>query len=399
MDFIKDSACTKDTPISLGYPDELVYGQGKAIKPLHMGKQSSEYDKKVFLKELLPLEEYDLVIILFSGGKDSIAAYFRMIELGIPKKKIELWHHDIDGGHPTRRMDWPVTQAYIRAFAKAEGVVLRTSWREQGFYGELYRIGASYPVLYEDAEEIKYVPVSKSQLESARVRSTHSQAISIEEELLLKQYGYRMKFPAKSGDLSKRWCSAYLKISVADTVVRNMEKTRSKIKILIVSGERRGESTGRAKYNEMEKHRVNATAKANRLVHQWRAVIDYSLRDVWEVLKRHKITPHPCYTCGWGRCSCMCCIFSLPSQWAGIKELFQEEYSALCHDEVILGFTLDNKKTLNEFVGNAKSCVYNGDQKALTQLITGQFTHDDIYQNGEWKFPARAFKGTNGGPC
>jgi hypothetical protein len=95
----------------------------------------------------------------------------------------------------------------------------------------------------------------------------------------------------------------------------------------------------------------------------------------------------------------MCCIFSLPSQWAGIKELFQEEYSALCRDEVILEFTLDNKKTLNDFVGNAKSCVYNGDQKALKQLITGQFTHGDIYQNGEWTFPAGAFKGTDGGPC
>ena len=32
------------------------------------------------------------------------------------------------------------------------------------------------------------------------------------------------KFPAKTGDLSRRWCSAYLKICVADTVVSNLDR-------------------------------------------------------------------------------------------------------------------------------------------------------------------------------
>jgi len=298
MELIKDSECNKNTPIKYGHPEEKIYVRGKAIKPLYPSKQSSEYDKKIYLKELLPLEKYDLIIVLFSGGKDSIAAYYRMLEMGVPKEKLELWHHDIDGEHPTRRMDWPVTQAYIRAFAEAEGVRLRASWREQGFYGELYRVGASHPIRYEDNGEIKYGPISQAQLESAWIRNAHPEAVTPEAEELLKIYGHRMKFPAKSGDLSRRWCSAYLKICVADTVIRHLEKTRSNTKILVVSGERRGESAGRSKYNEMEKHRVNATAKAMRSVHQWRAVIDYSLRDVWEVLRRHKVTPHPCYNIG-----------------------------------------------------------------------------------------------------
>ena len=66
-------------------------------------------------------------------------------------------------------------------------------------------------------------------------------------------------------------------------------KTRAYKKILIVSGERRGESAGRSKYNEMEVHRTNAEKRSHRTVHQWRAVIDYSEKDIWEVLKRHKI--------------------------------------------------------------------------------------------------------------
>ncbi|MCG4547154.1 phosphoadenosine phosphosulfate reductase family protein [Mediterraneibacter faecis] len=158
----------------------------------------------------------------------------------------------------------------------------------------------------------------------------------------LAEFGYRMKFPMKSGDLSRRWSSAYLKIMVADTVLRNMNsiqklentgckrqkfpakgsthqgrwcsgslkasvqdsvtanltKTQKDIKLLIVSGERRGESIGRSKYNEIEIHRTNAVSKHHRTVHQWRPVIDYSERDIWEVLKRHKVNPHPCYRAG-----------------------------------------------------------------------------------------------------
>ena len=38
------------------------------------------------------------VIIAFSGGKDSVAmVLYTLFELKIPKERIELWHHDIDG--------------------------------------------------------------------------------------------------------------------------------------------------------------------------------------------------------------------------------------------------------------------------------------------------------------
>ena len=439
MKVIKDYECSKNSPLTLGHTDTPIYGLGRPITPRYPGKQETDYDRKIFLPNLLPLEEYDLIIVLFSGGKDSAAAYLKLLELGVPKDKIELWHHDIDGGHPTRRMDWPVTQAYVRAFVAAENVKLRVSCRVNGFFGELYRVGASYPIEYEDEGEIKTCRLSQPQIESDRLRKELLQVLDPVDQEVLKEYGQRLKFPAKCGDLSRRWCSAYLKIDVAAAVLRNLEKlkaigkrgkfpaksgchqgrwcsgtlkaevqssvtthlnkTQADTKILIVSGERRGESSGRAKYNEMEVHRTNATARAHRLVHQWRAVIDYSLRDVWEVIKRHKINPHPCYPCGWGRCSCMCCIFSLPSHWAGIRELFPKEYEALRQDEIRLGFTLDNKKTLDEYVGEAESCVYHGEPNALHQLITGQFSQTDIYQTGEWTFPAGAFKGSDGGPC
>lgn len=403
-DFIRDADCTKETPVIYGKSDIPIYGTGKRIHPRVSGRKDTEYMKKMYLEELLPLEMYDLVIVLISGGKDSIACYYKLLELGVPKSKIEFWHHDIDGGHPSRTMDWRCTANYIRSFAEAEQIPLRVSWRKNGFFGELYRIGASELIEWVDPEtgEIYQCPPSKKYMECQKLKVA---AIS-EMENKLAEFGYRMKFPMKSGDLSRRWCSAYLKIMVADTVLRNMNsvaanltKTRMDIKLLIVSGERRGESVGRSKYNEIEIHRTNAVSKHHRTVHQWRPVIDYSEKDIWEVLKRHKVNPHPCYRAGWNRCSCAMCIFSTPQLFAGIRELYPKEYALLCQDEKVLGFTLDNHCDLETYIGSADSCVYHGDKEAIQSLLTGEFPVESVYVKDKWKYPAGAFHGATGGPC
>ena len=438
--FLKDSDCTQDTPVIHGKQESPIYGQGIKLKPSVPGRNDSEHFKKIFLPKLFPLEEYDLIVVLFSGGKDSTACFLKLLELGVPKGKIELWHHDIDGGHPSRTMDWKCTRNYVEAVAKAFDVKLRVSYRVNGFFGELYRLGASEPIEWIDPDtgEVKQCKLSNNYLKCKEIKEQATE----EMEKLLKEYGFRMKFPAKSPDLSRRWCYAYLKICVADTVVSNLdslhelellggkrhkfpakggthqgrwcsgnlkaavqdsvtsnlENTRSDKKILIVSGERRGESAGRAKYNEMEIHRTNAEAKAHRTVHQWRCCIDYTEKDVWELLKRHKVNPHPCYRIGWNRCSCMTCIFSTPRLFAGIKELFPEEWEALKQDERILGFTLDNKTDLESFVGCTPSCVVRDDKQALNSILTGQFIEDDVFVD-DWKYPVGAFHGADGGSC
>lgn len=453
------------------------YTSGLCIRPQIPGKQTTDYDKKLYLGELLPLAEYDKVIVLFSGGKDSLAAVLDLLDRGVPKNKIELWHHDIDGDHPTRRMDWPVTPAYVRAVAEYLGITLRVSWRVNGFWGEVYRIGASWPIRYTEGQEVRECRLSENQVRSAELREN---ILSDLEQKELEEMGHRMKFPAKSGDLATRWCSSILKITVADTVIRNMdleelkeigdcrkfpaksgiangrfcspnlkrevadslirnldelntmgnrgkfpaksgphqgrwcsgslkaqvegrlysdiEELATDAKILVISGERRQESAGRAKYNEMEIHRTNATARARRLVHQWRNVIDWDEAAVWAKIQQHHLAPHPCYAAGWNRCSCAMCIFGLPKHWAGIRELFPDWVAAVEEDERILGFTLDNKKTLREYIGNTESCVCHDDPKALAQLTTGVFTLDDVYVE-TWALPAGAFHGAEGGPC
>jgi len=75
--------------------------------------------------------------------------------------------------------------------------------------------------------------------------------------------------------------------------------------------------------------------------------------------------------------------------------------SEMCIRDRVLGFTLDNNCGLDEYVGQAKSCVYHGDAQAVRSLLTGECGIGDVYlKDGEkWLYPAGAFHGAEGGPC
>ena len=79
--------------------------------------------------------------------------------------------------------------------------------------------------------------------------------------------------------------------------------------------------------------------------------------------------------------------------------MYPEAFELLERDERVLGFTLDNKCDLETFIAGAKSCVYKGDGAAIRSLVTGTFTPDEVYVKGDWKYPAGAFHGAEGGPC
>lgn len=160
MNFIKDTDCTVDTPVTYGKEERPVYGREVRFRPRVPGKRETATDKKNYLPRLLPLEDYDLIIVLFSGGKDSLAAYLKLLEWGVPKEKIELWHHDIDGGHPDRKMDWPVTQSYVEALTLIYQSVLKwdysITWKttfKEG--GSILNLSNMFPASGDLAAQIK----------------------------------------------------------------------------------------------------------------------------------------------------------------------------------------------------------------------------------------------------
>lgn len=230
--------------------------------------------------KLLPLDQYDVIAVCYSGGKDSLACLLHLLDLGIPRSKIELHHQDIDG-HGEALMDWPCTPAYVKATGEALGIPVVFSWRDGGFVQEMMRDKApTAGVSYER---------NGTRISLPTVRATE---------------GTRLKFPQVSADLSVRWCSSALKIDPFARVLNNEPAYQGK-KILVVTGERREESSARSKYDEAEEHRCNSR---NRTVHHWRPVIDWTEHQVWDIIERHRVRPHPAYALGWGRTSCLACF-------------------------------------------------------------------------------------------
>lgn len=62
--YIKDSECTPNTPIVYGKPEKPIYGKGVQIAPVVPGKRFSIYDNSIYLEKLLPLEDYDKIVVL-----------------------------------------------------------------------------------------------------------------------------------------------------------------------------------------------------------------------------------------------------------------------------------------------------------------------------------------------
>lgn len=336
-------------------------------------------EKKVELGEkiqLLPLDEYDHVLISFSTGKDSVGCLLFLLKLGVDKKKIELWHQCVDGYGDTYKpfMDWPITEAYAEAISDHFGIPVYYQWRENGFKGELLRkqsLTGDVFYINEHYETIR-LPTKGGKLNT------------------------RMRWPATGADLRTRWCSAYLKIDVFRRVLNRDPRFIGK-KVLVVTGERREESSNRAKYQEMELH---ACHSSKRLVHAWRPVIDWREEQIWDLYEEHRILPHPAYLLGWNRTSCFGCIFTSKDYWAMMREIAPDRFYELARLEKELNHTIDPKLTLEEKanMGSIDRLPKSEHTSAWVNLaLSRSFKKEDLIVEN-WSLPAGAFRKGMSGP-
>ena len=319
------------------------------------------------------LSEYDHIIVAFSGGKDCIACLLTLLDAGADRSKIELWHHDIDGRESERFMDWAVTAEYCRAVAHAFNLPIYYSWKQGGFSREMLRDGQrTAPISFETPNDgVQSIGGTRGKLSTRR------------------------KFPQVSGDLSVRWCSAYLKVDVCSSAICNQPRFRDN-KTLLVSGERAQESRGRAKYAELEPDRSDnrGGAKVDRYVDRYRPVHKWSEADVWEIIERHHVRVHPAYYIGWGRVSCAACIFGSCHQWASLAKIDPDQVSRISAYEREFGFTINRKKSVDALV-NEGVPYEMADEDSVTDAMRESYEHEIFVE--KWALPAGAF-GESCGP-
>lgn len=311
---------------------------------------------------------YDVVIVAFSGGKDSIACVLHLIEMGI---RPELWHHDVDGRDDEKnaplKWDWPVTRSYCQSFAKAFGLDLYFSWRVGGLTGELLKENErTRPVQYE------------------RPDGTVGQGGGLTGAI-----STRRRFPQIGASLLTRWCSSVAKIDVFAIALAGQERFRGK-RVLVVTGERAEESANRARYAQAERHRNHQPGpRAQRHVDHWRPVLHWNESEVWDIMRRHGVVAHPAYFLSLGRTSCQVCIFLGDDDLATIKSIAPDKIESMGRLEKSFGCTLKRDgRPITEHAAAGRG--YDYDPEIARLAMSSEYYQPII--TSDWQLPPGAYR-------
>ena len=317
------------------------------------------------------LWSYERILVFHSGGKDGMAALLYLLDLGVPRSKIEIHHHEIDGREGSHLMDWPVTRSYVEVMGRALGIEVFFSWKQGGFERELLR------------ENCQTAPITFTRGDGSLVTMGGERS----------KESTRLRFPQVTANLMQRWCSGALKIDVASRLLVN-DPRFTEGRTLVITGERAQESANRARYAVFEPDRCdNRNGRIPRWIDHWRAVHAWTEAQVWARLEKHHVNPHPAYFVGAGRASCMNCIFGSANQWATNRAIAPESFYQIADYEKQFCTTIHRTRSVIEQAdrGTPHPTAEQWKHLALSHEYTAPFFVDP------WVLPAGAF-GESCGP-
>lgn len=203
------------------------------------------------------LNEFDIVIINSSAGKDSLCSIFEICRLAqeqnYPFSRIIVSHQDLG------MADWPGTVELAKVQADHFGL----------------------KIIY------------------ARRRTKEGR-----EEELLDYVLRRGKWPSNK----QRYCTSDFKRAPGARVVVQVAREYSASRILHVFGFRKEESPSRAKKQAYVLN--DRLSTKSREVFDFLPIHDWPVDRVWKIIRGNNLPYHPAYDLGMPRLSCCFCIFS-----------------------------------------------------------------------------------------
>lgn len=353
---------------------------GVPQKVLKLKKKKKARKNPHLMPHMVDLSIYDHFLVQFSGGKDSLAALLYLLDRGVERSKIEIWHQCIDGREGSELMDWDCTEDYCRKVAEAFGLPIFYSWKKGGFEGEMTRLNRrTNPTCFEDGNH---------QLHT--VGGVQGNCST------------RMLFPQVTANLGVRWCSSYMKVMVMKSAIVNQERFFGK-KTLIVTGERGEESANRNTYEvfEIADTDLRHSKKKPRHVDHFRPVLDLKESEVWAMIESYNIRLHPAYYLGYGRVSCINCIFGNNNQFASNAKIapkkvkgmigYEKEFAAF-HSGKYASYTMKREGSIENLVRTGKPYVQIEMYPDLVELANSKEYYLNIFMEpGQWTLPAGAY--------
>ena len=242
------------------------------------------------------------IVLNVSGGKDSTAMYLLAMERGVTFLPV---FADTGNEHE-------VTLDYVRTLGERTGgpeVVTVMADLSGKFTARRASIAEKWPKQGVSDEVVKRAievcyPTGNPFLDSCILRAG---------------------FPSPK----MRFCTDVLKITpIADHIYRPL--IESGIGVESWQGVRREESIGRRDLDEKQTIRVGKMPKGvDDSIVVMRPLLDWTLRDVWLMHRRHGIEPNPLYAQGASRVGCMPCIMARKLELRVIAERHPEHINRI----------------------------------------------------------------------
>lgn len=251
------------------------------------------------------LLEYDSIVINISGGKDSQMILGVMAQLA----KTQGYSGQIVAVHADTGAEWPQSLPHCQLLCR--------------YYGYELIVARPFRSLPEHIER-------RCQMMAAQ------------------EPRGKPGWPSPA----QRYCTSDCKRAPIQKVLRKLVAHNAGKKVLTVTGERRQESSHRAKLPELNVD--TALTTPGRTVHQYRPILDVTLEGVWKHIADTGLPRHEAYDRGNERVSCAICVLAKEGDICNGARACPELAGRYLEIERKYGFTFMHKKSLKDILERGK---------------------------------------------